>query len=298
GRLLWEGCARRSGGRFFCLDHVAVAGGSALPQPDTAAPYSPPRPPGLPPPPLPPAPGVPGSPPSYAADGWRARLQVNWSPREAMGVLALVFAVYWISSVPAAFFAGDAFPVLPWLIYLGVFATGILAGAAWITRRHGQGAASLGLTKRRAGRNAALGLLGGIVGLIANVIIAAFVTLLLDALRVEAERPEQVTVAGVPAWQLVITILVVVLIAPIVEEILFRGILYPALRKRSGIGAAVLASSVLFAVLHLNWIAFLPLTAVGVVLALLYEWRGSLVAPIVAHAVNNGIVMAVALLLA
>lgn len=77
--------------------------------------------------------------------------------------------------------------------------------------------------------------------------------------------------------------------APIVEEIAFRGMVFNSVRKR-GLGAlwTILISAVLFAAFHLEPIRFFILLPIGVLYGWL-RWRtGALGAPIIAHMVNNG----------
>lgn len=108
--------------------------------------------------------------------------------------------------------------------------------------------------------------------------------------RLERERGALLLVdEALPDWLLAGFFFAAVVVAPIVEEVLFRGLLHNALRVRVG-RAAILVSSGLFAVTHLYIINFLPVFALGVLLAWLYERRGSLWAPIVAHAFANGMV--------
>lgn len=88
---------------------------------------------------------------------------------------------------------------------------------------------------------------------------------------------------------------IVVLVLPVCEEILFRGALYGGLRRLLHPVAAVLVSALLFAVLHGNVVSLLlPVTALGVVLALLYERTASLTTPILFHALHNGLTLAFA----
>jgi hypothetical protein len=78
--------------------------------------------------------------------------------------------------------------------------------------------------------------------------------------------------------------------APLLEEIFFRGALYGALRRRFGVGAAIVASSAFFAILHPQLpLGFLPIAVLGAAFCALYEWRQSLIPGMVAHAVNNGL---------
>lgn len=77
--------------------------------------------------------------------------------------------------------------------------------------------------------------------------------------------------------------------APIVEEIAFRGMVFNSLRKRGlGVVWTILISAIVFAAFHFEPIRFFILLPIGVLYGWL-RWRtGSLGAPIVAHMVNNG----------
>ena len=62
-----------------------------------------------------------------------------------------------------------------------------------------------------------------------------------------------------------------VFVAPVTEELLFRGILYPFIKQRGYPNLALWGTAVLFGALHLNLMTFVPLTFLGVVLAWLYD---------------------------
>jgi uncharacterized protein len=79
------------------------------------------------------------------------------------------------------------------------------------------------------------------------------------------------------------------LVAPICEEVAFRGHLLPLLGRRLRPGAAIAVSALLFALLHLDPVRFTAVLLLGVVFGWL-AWRaGSLWPSIAAHAVNNAI---------
>ena len=80
---------------------------------------------------------------------------------------------------------------------------------------------------------------------------------------------------------------VAILGAPVVEEILFRGILYPAFKQRGWPQLALWGTSLLFALTHANTATFLPLTFFAMVLVFLYERTGNLLAPILTHSLFN-----------
>lgn len=75
--------------------------------------------------------------------------------------------------------------------------------------------------------------------------------------------------------------------APIVEEILFRGILYPTLKNAGFPKIALWGGALLFALFHQNGAAFLSLFFFAIVLTLLYEKTGNLLAPMLCHSCFN-----------
>lgn len=85
----------------------------------------------------------------------------------------------------------------------------------------------------------------------------------------------------------------VVLVIPCVEEIIFRGLLFAAFQKFLGITGAILTSSALFVIVHVQIIGFLILFLLGLILARARLRSGSLGLPIALHALNNVIAMVV-----
>ncbi|MBQ4854147.1 CPBP family intramembrane metalloprotease [Rhodanobacter sp. B2A1Ga4] len=87
-------------------------------------------------------------------------------------------------------------------------------------------------------------------------------------------------------------VLVVVCVGPLVEELLFRGVLLSALMKRVHVGWAVAGSSLLFALVHLpglqyQWYALPNLILLALLLAGLRLRSGSIWPAVLAHGVNN-----------
>lgn len=83
--------------------------------------------------------------------------------------------------------------------------------------------------------------------------------------------------------------LAAVVIAPFVEEVIFRGILLPMAAKYIGTIKAVILVSVFFALIHGNLAAFMPLFVFAIYLSLAYIYSRSIVAPVVMHSLFNGI---------
>ncbi|MEI8291696.1 MAG: type II CAAX endopeptidase family protein [Verrucomicrobiota bacterium] len=78
-----------------------------------------------------------------------------------------------------------------------------------------------------------------------------------------------------------------VVLVPVAEEFLFRGLLYPFIKQRGWPKLAWIGVSLLFALIHLNAPTFLPLFVFALVLTWLYEKTDCLLAPIVTHGLFN-----------
>jgi membrane protease YdiL (CAAX protease family) len=88
---------------------------------------------------------------------------------------------------------------------------------------------------------------------------------------------------------LALLLLQTAVVAAVVEETMFRGVFYPALRKRWGVARAIALSGALFSLAHPTLPGgFLPLWTLGAAFAIACERRGSLIPCIVMHALNNG----------
>ncbi len=84
-----------------------------------------------------------------------------------------------------------------------------------------------------------------------------------------------------------------VLVAPLAEELLFRGLIYRLARRAWGVWPAAVVSSLVFGLIHGEpWFLF-GLIGLGLVLAYLYETTGSLLAPVLAHALHNAVSLSV-----
>jgi membrane protease YdiL (CAAX protease family) len=106
--------------------------------------------------------------------------------------------------------------------------------------------------------------------------------------------PETLAATQQPALEALVIITGTIL-TPLVEELLFRGVLYQALRRSLPVSGATVLSAMIFALMHLNVVMFIPLLVMGLILALVYEWSGSIVPTILLHACNNGIMLLILL---
>ncbi len=107
--------------------------------------------------------------------------------------------------------------------------------------------------------------------------------------RFSAEDPTGgLSYADSGIFGLVFVIISACIVAPLSEEILYRGILYRAFSNKFGVLAAALASSVIFASLHFyDYYGLASVATFGFVCALLYQSTGSLVNVIALHMLYN-----------
>lgn len=182
------------------------------------------------------------------------------------------------------------------LLYTGVLiATGFGAYAlglsALVSRiRVGENWREIGYRTVSAGRDVLWGVMGYCAAMPLVTAAAAQSLMVSRTLLRQFPTPEQPfggMISNGGALEIVLVFFAASVMAPIVEETFFRGMLYTAFRGRLGIGPAVVLTSAIFAVIHPLPGGFLPIFALACVLALLRERSGSLLPCIVCHSVFN-----------
>lgn len=88
-------------------------------------------------------------------------------------------------------------------------------------------------------------------------------------------------------WALAIFFMTASILAPIFEEIMFRGFLLSSLTRYLPVSSAIMVSSLVFAVAHLNLAEVLPLAVLGAILGLVYSRSRNLLASITLHSLWN-----------
>ena len=173
----------------------------------------------------------------------------------------------------------------------------VMAGVLllWLRARHPGwpriiGWPAPGRRLRELGVGALLGLLLVVVSLVTSVIVAS----VLESLTGETvETPEQVS-PDLRGWGIVILVVLAVIVAPVVEEFVFRGLLFRSIADHHGFWLGAIASAVPFGLTHVAvgaavdlWALRITLTVVGIVLAWIHWRRRNLMANIAAHATFN-----------
>jgi uncharacterized protein len=212
----------------------------------------------------------------------------NWGPAAALLGVILALGAGVVMSVPAALIGHKDDGDLTTFGNVGVqLATALgfllvpMAIASW------RGATSLREVLERLGvrkfRPSALKWMAAAIG--AYLVFAALYVAV-------AGEPHQKDIAegfgAVP-----VQVLLIVIAAPISEEVCFRGMLFGGLRERLPRVAAALVAGVIFGGLHaLTGISAVPpLIVFGFLLSLLYEKTGSIVPGIILHMLNNSVAL-------
>jgi uncharacterized protein len=212
----------------------------------------------------------------------------TWGPQLAVGGLLLALAAGIVLGTPAIIIDnpvnGDLSDAANAVVQLGT-ALGFLLVPILIASRWGE--SSVGQALRRLGvrpfERSALKWMAAAIG--AYLLFSAVYVAIFGA-------PEQKDIAesfgAVP-----VQVLLIVVAAPISEEVCFRGMLFGGLRTRLPRLAAALISAIVFGGLHaLTGISAVPpLIAFGFILALLYEKTGSIVPGILLHMLNNSVAL-------
>lgn len=92
------------------------------------------------------------------------------------------------------------------------------------------------------------------------------------------------------------TLLAAVVVAPILEELIFRGRLISLFRREMPISLAVVLSSLIFAAAHGSFVVALDAFIAGIILGYFYLVSGSIILPIILHICNNAIAYALTIL--
>jgi membrane protease YdiL (CAAX protease family) len=222
--------------------------------------------------------------------------RATWSPWEAIPVFLISVIAAGILSLPFL----STHPNTRQQLGAGIVAEVALGGTvvAWLYTLHRRSMRALGPPERPL-LEIAVGLAGGL--LLVGVLVYGFGSILARILEAVSGRhhvgvPSQLPggIHGAAGW---LAAILVIGAAPVCEELFFRGLVFRGLRRRHGFAASAAISGVVFGLAHLQeaipgpWqgAALLVgvLTLVGVGLALIYERRGNLAAPIAAHAAFN-----------
>ena len=234
--------------------------------------------------PVPPRPDIPPDP-----DGTPIT-PATWRPIEALPVFFIsFFAAGLLGALVSVMRSCSARNVL--IAFVGEVA---FAGTViwWVAKVNRAPLRALGAPRRPLG-DLLVGLLTGLaLVVVAGVVLAVVRAAASEIIGHAPEEPEQVA-ACVRGVGLALLGPVVIVAAPVGEELFFRGFLYQGLRRRLSVWPAAIVSGMFFGLVHVrvddlrSFLIIPSLTAVGIGLALVFERRHSLLASMSAHAAFN-----------
>lgn len=123
---------------------------------------------------------------------------------------------------------------------------------------------------------------------IASLLLAQFILYLFPENMEVAEALSEFITGDYP---FILSLLVFALLPAICEEALFRGFLMTAFKDKKAILRAIILSSLLFGVMHIDFIRIIPTTILGLALGYAVYCTGSIFIPMLMHFLNNGIVL-------
>ena len=151
---------------------------------------------------------------------------------------------------------------------------------------------AFGANEQRIKHDTLIGLtfyIGAIPIVVAIALLSAVILTLLHIPLEQQDIASMFTSAATPLWLKAYLIFLAVIIAPVVEELCFRGILLPLFIKHNRPIVAIILVSLLFAFIHLHIPVIAPLAAIAAAFSLAYIHTGSLLTPIIMHAIFNSI---------
>lgn len=214
----------------------------------------------------------------------------TWGPWEAIGATVMALIIGILLSFPVYIISGSFDPD-----ELGLstkVAAQLCAGLAFVLvpigLAYASGGGSIRVVLRRLGFHSfkvGNAVKWSAIGIVTYFAFAAIYAAIFGS-------PEQDDIAG-DFGPIGLQILLIVIVAPITEEICFRGMLFGGIRTRLPLWAAALAAGAVFGALHYTTgpSAVVPLVALGAIFAVVYEKTGSIWVTILMHAFNNGLAL-------
>ncbi len=230
--------------------------------------------------------------------------KVRWDIWDAVKVLiiffsfAYIFAIFMVLILPFFPKGGATDRIVSILNTTILDLAGIGCIFYFVIYRYKHKIRDLGLSMKNLFKNISYGVIGYLASLPVLFVTLLVAALILDLLK---HNPQPQPVFEIFLEEKKIPVLAylsifVAIVGPIFEEIFFRGFLYTAIKKETGIKWAILISAFIFAALHAHLAGFFPIIILGIFLAYLYEKTGSLIAPMTVHIIHNLIMVFLMLL--
>lgn len=164
----------------------------------------------------------------------------------------------------------------------------LVLGLPWLIKRRRTTKEDVGLQRLPTWLDILWAPAGGVVYLILTTIVSALAIIALPF--VDYTQTQDTGFAGISGqMEYILAFISLVIVAPVAEEVLFRGYLFGKLRKHAPLWITILITSLLFALVHFQWNVALDVFALSIVLCLLRVVSGSLWPSILLHMLKNGV---------
>ena len=146
----------------------------------------------------------------------------------------------------------------------------------------------LGLTRLLTWRDIGLALSGTVIFFILAALVNVAIAWLVPS--VDLQQAQDTGITSPLGLELALTFLLLVVVAPIVEEVVFRGYMYGKMRSRgiSAVASTILVS-LLFGIVHLQWNVGINVVVLSLIMCLGREISGSIWPGILMHMIKNGL---------
>jgi CAAX protease family protein len=164
----------------------------------------------------------------------------------------------------------------------------LVIGVPWWTRGRRSTRQDLGLTRWPSWLDIGLAPAGFIVYFLGSALLVYLIMLIVPGF--DLEQSQDVGFSNLSRYyELILAFVTLVIVAPLAEELLFRGYLYGKLRKSVPIWVAMLIVSALFGLVHGQWNVAVDVFALSLVMCTLREITGSIWAGVLLHTMKNGL---------
>jgi membrane protease YdiL (CAAX protease family) len=247
--------------------------------------------------PVAPPPTADGPPDSATPVAPQPEGNARWKPWTApVALVAWLFVTLVLTLVVALVAAALGYPLdkpPPGVNIAGVFAQDlamigtVIAFASFVGRARG---VQFGLVRTAIGKAA-----GAMIAVWIGFIVFSLIWKAAISLDDPQTLPDELGIDG-STLNLVLVVVIIAVLAPLGEELLFRGYVFAALRNWKGFLPAAIITGLIFGAVHIGSSPIgyaLPLACFGFGLCLLYQWTGSLYPCIALHALNNAFALGV-----
>ncbi|MDG1891066.1 MAG: CPBP family intramembrane metalloprotease [Verrucomicrobiota bacterium] len=226
-------------------------------------------------------------------------LAIHWRSDSLLRFFAMLLLCLWIGGIAGFWLQRAIDDGLPLDKKTGVILINIVFlnlgwfGVIWMLLKEHQiqWKEAFGFSTHRLGVILVHGFLTAILGCCMVFILGNLLKHGLEVMGIEVATQEIVDTFqnAEHVYQRVLIGITAVVLAPCIEELLFRGVIFTAMRQHLPRVIALLGSSFIFGLVHANKLSLIPLTCLALLFARLYEKTGNLWAPIFAHAAFNSI---------